>query len=122
MVICGMYGKFKVETMIIGMNVNACIVENIKKDKNGKDFYEFFKVTREDMSFLWELFIEFGMNGGSMVETKDRTKGNHYFLQALCQYHSVEWKHWHKRMTSHVKSIIAEKYPQFMVHNKTFEK
>ena len=81
-------------------------------------FFEFFKVTEEQLSELWEVFMEYGMTKG---EAEHRSKANHYFLQGICQYHSVEWKTWNKKLTPFVKNLIETKFPQFMVQNKKFE-
>lgn len=83
------------------------------------DFYSHFKVSDTDLSYLWDLFMEHGMTRG---EAQHRTKGNHYFLQGICQYHSVEWQTWKDKLSPIVTEVITNQYPQFMVQNKTFEK
>lgn len=83
------------------------------------NFFNFFKVTEEQLSELWEVFIEYGMTKG---EAEHRSKANHYFLQGICQYHSVEWNTWNKKLTPFVRNLIKTKFPQFMVQNKKWRK
>ena len=82
-------------------------------------FLKHFNLTELDMKYLWGLFNLFGMTKG---QGENRTTGNHYFLQGICQYNSVEWKTWKSKLSPNIKSIIESEYPQLMVQNKTFEK
>jgi len=81
-------------------------------------FKKHFKLTDRDLSYLWELFMEYGMTRG---EGENRTKGNHYFLQGICQYNSVEFKTWGKFLSKNVLQILKDNYPQLMVQDKQFE-
>lgn len=94
---------------------NQKLVEAIEKPT----FQDKYKLTDLDLSYLWELFMEYGMTRG---EAEHRTKGNHYFLQGICQYHSIEWKTWKSKLSTQVKELIKTKYPQLMVQDKSFEK
>lgn len=82
------------------------------------EFKSHFNLSDTDLSYLWELFMEYGMTRG---EGEGRTKGNHYFLQGICQYQSVEFKSWGKKLSAPVLNVIKEKYPQLMVQDKQFE-
>jgi len=84
-----------------------------------RDFNKHFNLSENDHSKLWNLFLEHGMTRG---EAFHRTKGNHYYLQAICQYHSVEWKTWKSKLSPFVKNLIETEYPQLMVQDKSFEK
>lgn len=79
---------------------------------------EHFNLTDEDLSYLWELFMEYGMTRG---EAPHRTRGNHYFLQGICEHIVVEWKEWNKKLSPELKKIITEKYPQLMTNHTDFE-
>lgn len=86
--------------------------------KNETAFKAHFKITDQDLSILWCLFMEYGMTKG---EGENRTKGNHYYLQGIVQYQSVEFKTWGSKLSPYVKEFIKTKYPQLMVQNKEFE-
>lgn len=87
--------------------------------EKSRTFQKHFNLSEEDLSYLWNLFLAHGMTHGEAV---DRSKGNHYFLQGICQYYSVEWETWNKKLTKAVRDVIETKYPQLMVQNKEFEK
>lgn len=90
----------------------------MKKQNIDVDFLTFFKLTEKDLSDLWELFMDYGLTKGA---DNHRSSGNHYFLQGICQYHSVEWNSWGKKLTPGLLDIIKTKYPQLMVQNRKFE-
>lgn len=81
-------------------------------------FLAHFNLEQSDLDYLWGLFVDFGMTKG---DGENRTKGNHYFLQGICQYLSVEYKTWGNKLSPNIKEIIKTKYPQLMVQNKNFE-
>lgn len=87
-------------------------------DENYWAFFKHYNVTEDQMSYLWEVFMLYGMTKGP---GKGRSTGNHYFLQGLCQYHCVEWNTWKKDLTPFVKDLIKTEFPQFMVQDKQFE-
>lgn len=84
-----------------------------------KLFKDHFGLTDDNLMELWNLFMEYGMTRG---EGKDRTKGNHYFLQGIVQYGSIEFKSWGKKLSKPVLDVIQSKYPQLMVQDKQFER
>lgn len=95
------------------------ITPEIKARGEGATFQEYFKLSDEDMSYLWSLFMEFGM---TREAAPHRSRGNHYFLQGIGQYHSVEWGTWGEHVTKELREIIKARFPQLMVQNKDFEK
>lgn len=82
-------------------------------------FKEKYNLSDNDMTLLWEMFIEFGMTKG---EAPHRSKGNHYFLQAIGQYNTLEWHCLKDKLTPFVATVIRKLYPQLMVTDKSFEK
>lgn len=84
-------------------------------------FLKHFNLTENDMSILWAMFMDYGMNGNPDLKEPHRTKGNHYFLQGIGQYHSVEWETWVDHLSPYVKQFIEQHYPQLMVQNREFE-
>ncbi|WP_139368945.1 hypothetical protein [Elizabethkingia meningoseptica] len=71
-----------------------------------------------EYDYLWKLFMEYGMTSG---EAPHRSPANHYYLQGISEHNVIEWHTWKSKMTSELKKIISEKYPQLMVTDKTLQ-
>ena len=103
----------------------SCRIEElISKLGEREAFLKFFNMTEEDISYLWrEFFMPYGMTRSINCEEDEiHKKGNHYFLQGLCQFGVVEWNEWENRMSDPVINIIKDKYPQLMVTERRFER
>lgn len=89
----------------------------IANDKKAR-FLNHFNMTDADLTYIGQLFMRYGHPDG--IDTY-RTKANHYYLQGIWQYCSVEYKSWKSKLSKELHAIIKEKYPQLMVQDKQFE-
>ena len=88
------------------------------KEECEKAFMQHYNLTESDMSYLWKLFMNYGMTKG---EADYRSHGNHAYLEAISQNYCLEYDTWSKLMTPKLKKILHEKYPQLLVNDKQFE-
>lgn len=93
------------------------MIERTKESMKLK-FMQHFKLTEKDLKRLWALFNEYGLTAG---EAKHRSSGNHYFLQGISQYYTVEFHTWRDKMTPELISIVTKEYPQLLTQHKKFE-
>lgn len=77
-----------------------------------------YNLSNLQYDYLWELFMEYGMTNGSAPH---RSPANHYYLQGISEHNVIEWHTWKSKMTSELKKIISQKYPQLMVTDKTLQ-
>ncbi len=89
----------------------------MRKEKDREGFKKAFNLTDNDLTEIGNLFMNYGHPNGI---DKHRSPANHYFLQGIWQWQSVEFKSWKSKMTKELKEIIKEKYPQLMVQDKTW--
>lgn len=85
---------------------------------NKDKFKDTYNLTEDDIAYLWKLFMDYGHPNGV---DKHRSSGNHYFLQGIGQWCTLEYNSWKSKMTKELKDIIKEKYPQLMVNDWTFD-
>lgn len=86
--------------------------------KDRQSFKNHFGITDNSLRQIGDLFMRYGHPDGI---DKSRSAGNHYFLQGIWQWQSVEYKTWRGKMTKELKEIIKLRFPQFMVQNRQFE-
>lgn len=93
------------------------------KDKQlcEEQFLAHFNMTRDDLTILWRWFMEYGMTKGQDQRLPHQNKANHYFLQEICQYYTVDWPGWNRKMTEELKVLIEHFYPQLKAKIKKFE-
>ena len=82
-------------------------------------FKEKYNLSDKDWTYLWDLFMEYGMTRG---EASHRSKANHYYLQGICEHLEIEWHSWRCKITKELKFILQFKYPQLMVTDKTLSR
>jgi hypothetical protein len=87
-----------------------------KEDTRTK-FMAHFNLTESNLKELLKLFMCYGMSKG---EADYRSPQNHSFLQGICQNFDVQYDTYSKGMTTKLKKILHDKYPQLTVENRSF--